>query len=155
RDLMPDPSSLRDMDCAVERIVKAIEGGQQIAIFGDYDVDGATSAALLMRFLRSVGTRPVRLYVPDRLAEGYGPNGPAMHRLKAEGVDLVITVDCGTPAFAPLQAAADLGLDVIVVDHHMAEPGLPPAVAVINPNRLDEAPGLGQLAAVGVAYLLV
>lgn len=155
RDLMPDPSSLRDMDRAVARIIAAIEGEQQIAIFGDYDVDGATSAALLMRFLRAVGARPARLYVPDRLAEGYGPNGPAMHRLKAEGVDLVITVDCGITAFAPLQAAADIGLDVVVVDHHMAEPGLPPAVAVINPNRLDEAPGLGQLAAVGVAYLLV
>jgi single-stranded-DNA-specific exonuclease len=155
RDLMPDPSSLRDVDRAVARIVAAIEQGQQIAIFGDYDVDGATSAALLMRFLRAVGAKPIRLYVPDRMAEGYGPNGPAMHKLKAEGVDLVITVDCGITAFAPLQAAADLGLDVVVVDHHMAEPGLPPAVAVINPNRLDEAPGLGQLAAVGVAYLLV
>lgn len=155
RDLMPDPSSLRDMDRAVARIVTAIEQGQQIAIFGDYDVDGATSAALLTRFLRAVGAKPIRLYVPDRLAEGYGPNGPAMHKLKAEGVDLVITVDCGITAFAPLQAAADLNLDVVVVDHHMAEPGLPPAVAVVNPNRLDEAPGLGQLAAVGVAYLLV
>jgi single-stranded-DNA-specific exonuclease len=155
RDLMPDPSSLRDMDRAVARIIAAIEQGQQIAIFGDYDVDGATSAALLMRFLRAVGAKPIRLYVPDRMAEGYGPNGPAMHKLKSEGVDLVVTVDCGITAFAPLQAAADLGLDVVVVDHHMAEPGLPPAVAVINPNRLDEAPGLGQLAAVGVAYLLV
>lgn len=155
RDLLPDPSILRDMDRAVARIVAAIEAGQRIAIFGDYDVDGATSAALLMRFLRAVGAKPARLYVPDRMAEGYGPNGPAMHRLKSEGVDLVITVDCGITAFAPLQAAADVGLDVVVVDHHMAEPGLPIAVAVINPNRLDEAPGLGQLAAVGVAYLLV
>ena len=155
RDLLPDPSSLRDMDRAVERIVAAVEAGQQIAIFGDYDVDGATSAALLMRFLRTIGAKPTRLYVPDRLAEGYGPNGPAMQRLKAEGVDLVITVDCGITAFAPLQAAADVGLDVVVVDHHMAEPSLPVAAAVINPNRLDETPGLGQLAAVGVAYLLV
>jgi single-stranded-DNA-specific exonuclease len=155
RDLLPDPSSLRDMDRAVERIIAALEAGQQLAIFGDYDVDGATSAALLIRYLRSVGAKPVRLYVPDRLAEGYGPNGPAMHLLKSEGVDLVITVDCGITAFAPLQAAADIGLDVVVVDHHMAEPGLPKAAAVINPNRLDEAPGLGQLAAVGVTYLLV
>jgi single-stranded-DNA-specific exonuclease len=143
------------MDRAVERIIAALEAGQQLAIFGDYDVDGATSAALLIRYLRSVGAKPVRLYVPDRLAEGYGPNGPAMHLLKSEGVDLVITVDCGITAFAPLQAAADIGLDVVVVDHHMAEPGLPKAAAVINPNRLDEAPGLGQLAAVGVTYLLV
>src|SRR5260221_3549755 len=155
RDLLPDPSSVHDMDRAVERLVVALEAGQRIAIFGDYDVDGATSAALLIRYLRAIGAKPVRLYVPDRLAEGYGPNGPAMHRLRGEGVDLVITVDCGITAFAPLQAAADIGLDVVVVDHHMAEPGLPKAIAVVNPNRLDEAPGLGQLAAVGVTYLLV
>jgi single-stranded-DNA-specific exonuclease len=155
RDLLPDPSSLRDMDQAAARLVQALESGQKIAIFGDYDVDGATSAALLMRYLNAIGAKPIRLYVPDRLAEGYGPNGPAMHKLKAEGVDLVITVDCGITAFAPLQAAADINLDVVVVDHHMAEPGLPKAVAVVNPNRLDETPGLGQLAAVGVTYLLV
>jgi single-stranded-DNA-specific exonuclease len=155
RDLLPDPSSLHDMDQAVARLVRALEENQKIAIFGDYDVDGATSAALLIRYLQAIGAKPVRLYVPDRLAEGYGPNGPAMHKLKAEGVDLVITVDCGITAFAPLQAAADIALDVVVVDHHMAEPGLPQAVAVVNPNRLDETPGLGQLAAVGVTYLLV
>lgn len=155
RDLLPDPSTLRDMDRAVARIVAALKAGQQVAIFGDYDVDGATSAALMMRFLRAIGAKPARLYVPDRMTEGYGPNGPAMHRLKAEGVDLVITVDCGITAFTALQAAADVGLDVVVVDHHMAEPALPVAAAVINPNRPDETPGLGQLAAVGVAYLLV
>jgi len=116
RDLLPDPSILKDMDKAVTRIVAALQAGQQIAIFGDYDVDGATSAALLMRFLKVIGAKPIRLYVPDRLAEGYGPNGPAMHKLKAEGVDLVITVDCGITAFAPLQAAADIALDVVVVE---------------------------------------
>ncbi len=155
RDLLPDPSRLRDMDRAVERIIAAIEQGEKIAIFGDYDVDGATSAALLMRFLRAIGVPPVRLYVPDRMSEGYGPNGPAMHRLRSEGVNLVITVDCGITAFAPLEEAASVGLSVVVVDHHVAEPALPVAAAVINPNRLDEEPGHGHLAAVGVAFLLV
>ena len=154
RDLLPDPSNFRDMDTAAARVVAAIERAEKIAIFGDYDVDGATSAALLSRFLRAAGAEPVRLYVPDRGIEGYGPNAPALLQLKSEGAGLVITVDCGVTAFAPLQAAKDAGLDVVVVDHHVAEPHLPQAAAVVNPNRLDETAGHGQMAAIGVAFLL-
>src|SRR5271165_2898075 len=154
RDQLPDPSHLRDMDTAAERLVRAVRERETIAVFGDYDVDGATSAALLMRFFAAVGVQ-ARLYVPDRLREGYGPNAPALRRLHAEGVSLVVTVDCGTTATEPLAEAADSGLDVIVIDHHVAEPLLPRAVAVVNPNRLDEASPHGGLAAVGVAFLLV
>jgi single-stranded-DNA-specific exonuclease len=154
RDLLPDPAHLRDMDKAVERLVRAVKGGELIAVFGDYDVDGATGAALLQRFFASVGAR-LRVYIPDRQREGYGPNTPALLRLKEEGAGVVITVDCGTTAAAPLGAAAEAGLDVIVVDHHVAEPALPPALAVINPNRLDETSPHGVLAAVGVVLLLV
>ena len=153
RDLLPDPSRFKDMDKAAERLARAVRDGEGIAVFGDYDVDGATSAALLARFFAAAG-RPVRIYIPDRMKEGYGPNAPALLKLKAEGVAVAITVDCGITAFAPLAAAREAGLEVIVVDHHGAEPGLPEATAVINPNRLDEPPGHGQLAAVGVAFLL-
>lgn len=153
RDLMPDPSHLRDMDRAVARLVAAVQAGETIAIFGDYDVDGATSTALLLRFFRAVGARPL-FHIPDRITEGYGPNTGAMQRLQAAGAAVVITVDCGVTAHEPLAAARDLGLDVIVVDHHVAEPALPPAVAVIDANRLDETSPLGDLAAVGVAFLL-
>jgi single-stranded-DNA-specific exonuclease len=153
RELLPDPSRLCDMDVAVERLVRAIKAGERIAVFGDYDVDGATAAALLHRFFAAIGN-DIRFYIPDRLSEGYGPNAPALLRLKAEGVALVITVDCGITAFAPLEAAAAAGLDVIIVDHHVAEPRLPAACAVVNPNRLDDKAGCGQLAAVGVAFLL-
>lgn len=152
--LLPDPSRLKDMDQAVDRLVAAIESGESIAVFGDYDVDGATSAALLHGFFTAVGT-DLRIYIPDRLTEGYGPNATALKRLAAEGVNVVITVDCGITAHEALAEAKAAGLDVIVVDHHVAEPKLPPASAVINPNRLDEEPGLGQLAAVGVAFMLV
>jgi single-stranded-DNA-specific exonuclease len=154
RDLLPDPSRFKDMDLAAARVASAIQRNEKIAIFGDYDVDGATSAALLSRFLRAVGAQPVRLYVPDRGSEGYGPNEPALLKLKAEGAGLVITVDCGVTAFAPLQAAKSAGLDVVVVDHHVAEPHLPQAAAIVNPNRLDETAGHGQMAAIGVAFLL-
>ena len=154
KELLPDPSVLHDMDRGAERLADAVAAGQSIAIFGDYDVDGATSSALLARFLRSVGG-DVRVYIPDRMIEGYGPNTPALIKLADEGAKVVVTVDCGISAFEPLQAAADAGLDVIVVDHHEAEAGLPVAHAVINPNRLDEDRALGHLAAVGVAYLLV
>ena len=154
RDLLPDPSSLLDMDRASARLVRAIAGGELCAVFGDYDVDGATASALLKRFFDAVGGR-LRIYIPDRLREGYGPNTPALLRLQAEGVRLVVTVDCGTQAHAPLAAAAAAGLDCIVVDHHLAEPALPTAVAVVNPNRLDESGQQRQLAAVGVAFLLL
>ena len=154
RDFLPDPSHLKDMDKAVARVAAAIAAGELIAVFGDYDVDGATSAGLLQRFLTAVGGR-VRVYIPDRQREGYGPNAPALLRLQAEGAGVVITVDCGTTAHAPLAAGTAAGLDVIVVDHHVAEPALPPAFAIINPNRLDETSPHGVLAAVGVAFLLV
>lgn len=152
--MLPDPSCLKDMDQAVARLVAALDAGEQIAVFGDYDVDGATSAALLHGFFKAVGA-DLRIYIPDRLAEGYGPNSPALKRLAAEGVRVVITVDCGITAHEALADAKAAGLDVIVVDHHVAEPKLPPACAVINPNRLDETPGLGHLAAVGVTFMLV
>ncbi len=153
RDSLPDPLDLKDMDRAVERIVRAVRDGERIAVFGDYDVDGATSAALLKRFFAAAGA-DLRIYIPDRLAEGYGPNAPALRRLRAEGAALAITVDCGISAFAALEAAAADGLDMVVVDHHAAQAELPPAAAIVNPNRLDESGEHGQLAAVGVAFLL-
>ena len=154
RETLPDPSRIADLDVAVGRLVRAIQRGETVAVFGDYDVDGATAAALLARYLKAVGAAS-RIYVPDRLREGYGPKAPALLRLKAEGAAVVVTVDCGVTAFEPLAAAAEAGLDVIVVDHHIAEPRLPEAVAVVDPNRLDDSSGCGELAAVGVAYLLV
>ena len=154
REQLPDPSHLRDMEVAAARLVRAVREGETIAVFGDYDVDGATSAALLLRFFAAVGGR-TRVYVPDRLREGYGPNTPALLRLYAEGARVVVTVDCGTNAHLPLAEVAAAGLEVIVVDHHVAEPLLPRAAAIVNPNRLDEESPHGALAAVGVAFLLV
>ncbi len=157
RALLPDPSVLTDMDRGAERLARAVMTGERIAVFGDYDVDGATSSALLWRFFRAAGA-DVTIYIPDRLREGYGPNGAALRRLREQGIGVVVTVDCGIAAFEPLDAARTAGLDVVVVDHHEAEPRLPAAVAVIDANRLDEDPAvrarLGRLAAVGVAFLL-
>lgn len=152
RALLPDPSVLRDMDRAAERIARAVTGGEGIAVFGDYDVDGATSTALMVRYLRAVGVEP-QIHIPDRIAEGYGPNAQALEKLRAGGAGLVVTVDCGTTAFDALEGAAASGLDVVVIDHHTAEPRLPKVSAVVNPNRLDQDPGLGQLAACGVTFL--
>src|SRR5437763_2669478 len=154
RNQLPDPLHLRDMDRAVARLLRAIRDGEPIVVFGDYDVDGATSAALLLRFFAAVGAH-ASVYVPDRMREGYGPNAPALLHLKTEGAAVVVTVDCGATAHEPLAAAAAAALDVIVVDHHVTEPPLAPALALINPNRLDEESPHGNLAAVGVAYLLV
>ncbi len=154
RDLLPDPAHLKDMDKAVARLVAALNDGEKIAVFGDYDVDGATSSALMLRFLRAVGADPL-LYIPDRMTEGYGPNAGAMQILYDRGARVVITVDCGITAFVPIQAAADLGVDVIVVDHHEAEPALPAAYAVVNPKRLDDASPHKHMAAVGVSFLLL
>lgn len=154
KNLMPDPHVLTDMERAAKRVAAAITAGENIVVFGDYDVDGATSSALLQRFFRAVGS-DIRIYIPDRIREGYGPNGPALARLRQEGADLVITVDCGTMAHKALGIAADAGLTSIVVDHHQAETALPPAFALVNPNRLDDESGLGQLAAVGVTFLFV
>ncbi|MBT3787630.1 MAG: single-stranded-DNA-specific exonuclease RecJ [Alphaproteobacteria bacterium] len=154
KDLLPNPSILQDMDLAAGHLSAAIQNGEKIAVFGDYDVDGATSSALLTRFLSAVSVPP-RIYIPDRLKEGYGPTAGAMTLLADEGVKVVITVDCGISSFDPLAVAKNAGLEVIVVDHHVAEATLPEAVAVINPNRLDEDGSLGHLAAVGVSFLLV
>lgn len=154
KDAMPDPLSLKDMDKAVERFIAAVENGQKITVFGDYDVDGATSSALLIRFCRALGVQ-LNLYIPDRMAEGYGPNINAMNLLHSNGTQVVITVDCGITAHEPLRHAQEIGLDVIVLDHHAAEPALPPAVAVVNPNRLDENNTIGSCAAVGVVFLFI
>lgn len=152
--LLPDPSSLTDMDKAAQRIADAIMGGEKVAVFGDYDVDGATSSAVLQRFFNAVGA-DLRIYIPDRIREGYGPNAPALMMLRDEGVKLIITVDCGTMAHRVLGVAQDAGLEIIVIDHHQAEPALPPAFALVNPNRLDDTSGQGALAAVGVVFLFI
>ena len=154
KNLLPNPSHLKDMDVATARLAQAICMGEQVAVFADYDVDGATSAALLERFFRSTGA-VLRVYVPDRIKEGYGPTAEALLRLHDEGISTVITVDCGTTSFSALEEAANAGLDVIVVDHHISEPRLPIAHAIINPNRLDEESPHRVLAAVGVTYLLI
>jgi len=156
RAFLPDPSAFRDMDQAAERLAQAIVTGETLTVYGDYDVDGATSAALLIRLLRMLG-HPARYYIPDRLLEGYGPSGEALVRLGREGSSLIVTVDCGAMAFEALEMAHAAGIDVIVVDHHKCAPELPRAMALVNPNRLDEddlAAAHGHLAAVGVAFLL-
>ncbi len=156
RGFMPDPSHFQDMDRAATRIADAVESGEAVTIFGDYDVDGATSAALLVRLLRQLGGNP-GAYIPDRLMEGYGPSGEALVRIAASGASLIVTVDCGAQAFEALDMARAAGVDVIVVDHHQCASRLPSGYAIVNPNRLDEteeAAQHGHLAAVGVAFLL-
>jgi single-stranded-DNA-specific exonuclease len=153
RKFLPDPSHLRDMDVAVARLVRAVQQGERIAVFGDYDVDGATSSALLLRFFRAIGG-DIAVYIPDRRKEGYGPNAPALLKLRQEGAAVVVTVDCGVTAYEPLAEARKAGLDVVVIDHHQAELALPEALAVVDPNRIDDQSPHKQLAAVGVAFLL-
>ncbi len=156
RNHLPDPYVLKDMELAVTRLLQAIQSQQKILIWGDYDVDGATSSALLCRFLKALNVA-VALYIPDRLKEGYGPNKEGIEKFKAQGYSVMVTVDCGTTSFEALKAAE--GMDVIVLDHHAPEAQLPPAYAIVNPNRLDERPEitqtLGHLAAVGVTFLCV
>lgn len=154
KSLMPDPSVLTDMDALATRIADAIAAGEKIAIFGDYDVDGATSAALVARFLRAQGADP-SIYIPDRMFEGYGPNPEAMRTLAEAGNRLIIAVDCGTTSFDALEAASGLGVDVVVIDHHQTGPELPPSVALVNSNRQDDLSGLGHLCAVGLTFLAV
>jgi single-stranded-DNA-specific exonuclease len=156
RDFLPDPSCFKDMNKGAARLADAVESGESIAIFGDYDVDGATSAALLVLLLRRLGADPIT-YIPDRLMEGYGPSGKALVELKGRGANLAICVDCGAQAFEALDEAKAAELDVIVVDHHQCASLLPVAFALINPNRLDEdelGASHGHLAAVGMAFLL-
>jgi len=156
RGFLPDPSTFNDMDAAADRIAQAVLSGEKVTIYGDYDVDGATSSALLIRLLRDLAHH-ADYYIPDRLLEGYGPSGEALVRLGESGSSLIVTVDCGAMAHDALQQAHDAGIDVIVVDHHKCSPELPRTVALVNPNRLDEedeAASHGHLAAVGVAFLL-
>ncbi len=156
RAFMPDPSIFRDMDKGAERIADAVEAGEAVTVYGDYDVDGATSAALLIRLLRDLGLAAGH-YIPDRLMEGYGPSGEALVKIGAGGSSLIVTVDCGAMAYDALEQAKAAGIEVIVVDHHKCAAELPVAFALINPNRLDEADDAaahGHLAAVGVAFLL-
>ena len=156
RAFMPDPSIFRDMDAAARRLADAVQSGEQLTVYGDYDVDGATSAALLIRLLRMLGLG-AGYYIPDRLMEGYGPSGEALVRIGQGGSRLIVTVDCGAMAYEALSEAKAAGLEVIVVDHHKCGAELPSAFALVNPNRLDEideAAAHGHLAAVGVAFLL-
>lgn len=154
RDLLPDPSHLLDMDSATERLLSAILKGERIGVFADYDVDGAASAAILVRFLSALGRTPA-VYVPDRLREGYGPTAEALLEFGKTGASLVVTVDCGTTSHEALERAAGAGLDVIVVDHHVTDGKLPRAAAVVNPSRADETGPFGHLCAAGVTFLLV
>jgi single-stranded-DNA-specific exonuclease len=154
RALMPDPSSLAGMDAAATRIADAVMRGETVAIFGDYDVDGATAAATLARFLRQGGIDPI-IHIPDRIFEGYGPNVEAIRVLGGRGATLLVTVDCGTVSHEPLAEAARLGMETIVIDHHLADEVLPAAFAVVNPNRLDDLSKLGHLAAVGLVFMTV
>ncbi len=153
KNLLPDPDVLKDMPAAVARVSAALVAGERIAVFGDYDVDGSTSAALLSDFLTALGAAP-RVYIPDRMTEGYGPSPAAMNVLHAEGMNLVITVDCGAAAIAALEEAKTLGMDVVVLDHHRVDIA-PPALAHVNPNQPDDTSSLGHLCAAGVSFLFL
>ncbi|WP_234052309.1 MULTISPECIES: single-stranded-DNA-specific exonuclease RecJ [unclassified Xanthobacter] len=152
RTLLPDPDTLTDMAPAVARLAYAVTRGEKVAVFGDYDVDGACSTALLVGLLRQAGLDPL-FHIPDRIYEGYGPNVPAIEALAAEGVKLLVTVDCGTTSIEPLAAARRLGMDVVVIDHHQASEALPPAQAIVNPNREDDLSGLGHVCAAGLTFI--
>ncbi len=152
RKLMPDPYRLTQMEAATTRLADAIEGGEKIAIFGDYDVDGATSAALLAWYLRHCGLDPL-IHIPDRIFEGYGPNVEAVRMLAGKGATLLVTVDCGTTSVEPFEEARRLGMGIVVIDHHQCGDELPPVDALVNPNRPDDLSGLGHLAAVGLVLV--
>lgn len=154
RALMPDPSTLADMDVLAERLAKAIVDREPIALFGDYDVDGACSCALMARYLRHFGLTP-QVHIPDRIFEGYGPNTNAIDRLVDGGARLLITLDCGTTSDGPILHARERGLDVLVVDHHLSDHELPQANALVNPNRPDDISGLGYLCAAGVTFMVL
>ncbi len=152
RALMPDPNTLRDMEAATERLAHAIISRQTIAIFGDYDVDGACSSALLAGYLAACGAQFI-IHIPDRIFEGYGPNVEAIKALAGQGASLLVTVDCGTVSFEPIDVAAKSGMDTVVLDHHQAPEELPRALALVNPNRQDDLSGLGHLCAAGVVFM--
>lgn len=153
KDLLPDPSRFKDMDKAATRIADAIQNNEKIALFADYDVDGATSSSVMARFFRVCGHDPI-VYIPDRITEGYGPSETALKKLADQGAKLVITLDCGTTAFDALGAGRGLGLEIIVIDHHEAEPELPDVHSVVNPNRMDEDRTYGHLCTAGLAFVL-
>jgi len=154
RGSMPDPSTMQDMDKAAALILDAVQAQQKITVFADYDVDGGSSAAQLIRWGRGLDVE-IGLYVPDRVKEGYGPTIEAFEQLKSEGNDLVITVDCGAAAQSALEAAKGLGLPIVVIDHHLMHGDLPPCAALVNPNREDDTSGLGHLAAAGVTFMVL
>lgn len=154
RGLMPDPATLTDCTRAAERIADAIARQENTAIFGDYDVDGAASSALMHRFLAHFGIE-ARIYIPDRVFEGYGPNPSAINQLIDDGVRLIITVDCGSTSHESLQVAAERGVDVVVIDHHQLGHDLPPCLALVNPNRADDLSGQGHLCAAGVVFMVL
>lgn len=154
KDHFPHPFRLKGMQELCDDLVQAIEDGQSFAIFGDFDVDGATSSAILYRFFKALGF-DVPIYIPDRLEEGYGPNKPALDKFKADGVDIVLMADCGTTAFDIIQHGTEIGLQIVILDHHEAEEALPNAWHIINPKRRDDESGYDMLAACGVCFLLV
>jgi single-stranded-DNA-specific exonuclease len=154
RGLMPDPSTLADMDKLAERLVRAITDNEKVALFGDYDVDGACSCALMSRYLHHFGLDP-EVYIPDRIFEGYGPNIAAIDKLIDGGAHLIVTLDCGTSSDAPIAHARSRGAEVLVIDHHLSDAELPPANAVVNPNRPDDISGLGYLCATGVTFMVL
>jgi single-stranded-DNA-specific exonuclease len=154
RDLMPDPYLLTDCEAAAERLARAIDRGEHVAIFGDYDVDGAASAALMHRFLFHFGIE-ARIYIPDRIFEGYGPNPAAIGQLIDDGASLIVTVDCGSTSLEALAVAAERDIDVVVIDHHQVGHALPTALAIVNPNREDDLSGQGHLCAAGVVFLVL
>jgi single-stranded-DNA-specific exonuclease len=154
RNLMPDPSTLTDMDALAERLAKAITDNESIALFGDYDVDGASSCALMVRYLAHFGIE-APVHIPDRIFEGYGPNIGAMDKLIDNGASLIITLDCGATSDGPIAHARNRGADVLVIDHHLSDHDLPPATALVNPNRPDDISGLGYLCAAGVTFMVL
>jgi len=154
RELMPDPSTLAGMDELAERLAKAITDNEPVALFGDYDVDGACSCALMARYLKHFGLDP-QVHIPDRIFEGYGPNTTAIDKLVDGGATLLITLDCGTTSDGPIAHARERGLDVLVIDHHLSDAELPPANALVNPNRPDDISGLGYLCAAGVTFMVL
>ena len=154
KNLLPNPLNLKDMNKAIERTYKSIIKGELIGIFGDYDVDGASSTALLARYFLSLKQK-IRTYIPDRQTEGYGPNNDGFKNLINNGVKIIFTVDCGTLSFEPINLAQKLDVDVIVLDHHQSDIKLPNACAIINPNRYDDTSGLNYLCAVGVCFVFL
>jgi single-stranded-DNA-specific exonuclease len=154
RSLMPDPYKLTDCEKAAKRLAAAIRDGEPVAIFGDYDVDGAASSALMYRFLTHFGVK-AHIYIPDRIFEGYGPNPTAINQLIDNGASLIVTVDCGSTSHEALAAAADRNIDVVVIDHHQVTHELPPCHSLVNPNREDDLSGLGHLCAAGVVFMVL